>query len=36
MVFWIGAITSLFSFFLIIAIPEVAIDLEAQDKRGRT
>jgi len=34
LVFLIGALTALFSFFLILAIPEVSMDAEVQDKRA--
>jgi MFS family permease len=35
LVFLIGALTSLFSFLLILAIPEVSMDVEVQDKKKR-
>jgi MFS family permease len=33
LVFWIGALTVLFSFLLILTIPEISIETEAKDKR---
>ncbi len=33
-VFWIGAITMLLSFLLIITVPEISLDIEVQDDRA--